>query len=477
MQSISFSENIENYIEENLGSEFLKRYKEYYMSDGVQYLRLSSLIEDKYRIIKNLAAQDVILEQVPGIENAFVVKDENKIAGKTLEFILGKYYLQSLSSMLPPLVLDPKPDEKILDLCAAPGSKTTQIAELMNNRGTLYANEISADRLQSLVFNIDKMSLINTGVLKSKGEELSKNFSNYFDKILVDAPCSALGILQKRGEVSNWWNIQKVEKIVDTQMRLLVSAVKMLKEGGEIVYSTCTLTLEENEYMLHRFMKNYPVELVQFDLPVKSMNGLTKYHGEELNRELTKTHRIVPWEINSEGFFVSKLRKIGETESKKKDSFSKSKNRLINWKNREINSYLVKLADYYGIELDVFEQYNYLMGRDDIYFINSEWESDDLDLFVRVGAKFGSVIKNNILQLNSLASQVIGKYATKNIIDLDDKSMIDIYLKGGVIKRLAGTPGQIIVKYNGYIVGCGVFTGEGLKSQFPRPFRTQEIVI
>ena len=112
----------------------------------------------------------------------------------------------------------------------------------MNNEGTLIANEIQLRRLKALVHNVERMNIVNTGIVHQKGELLSKVYENYFDKILVDAPCSGLGIIQKKDEVTKWWDEKKVNILADLQLKLLIASIKMLKEGGEVVYSTCTLT-------------------------------------------------------------------------------------------------------------------------------------------------------------------------------------------------------------------------------------------
>ncbi|MCU0364422.1 MAG: hypothetical protein MUE93_01955 [Ignavibacteriaceae bacterium] len=137
-------------------------------------------------------------------------------------------------------MLSPTSTDLVLDLCSAPGSKTTQLAEMMDNKGILIVNELEIDRIKALVFNLDKMNFLNYGVLNSRGEILSKYYNSYFDKILVDAPCSGLGIIQKKNEVGKWWSIERVNNLVEIQNKLLVSAIKMLKVGGELVYSTCS---------------------------------------------------------------------------------------------------------------------------------------------------------------------------------------------------------------------------------------------
>lgn len=479
---IELSNNIINYISTHFGQSYLNNYIEYYNSQYKPYLRISQFV-NKEKLIERLKRYGIVLESVHDIPNAYRIISGSEITGKTLEFILGKYYIQSLSSMIPALVLNPCEDDTVLDLCAAPGSKTTQLAELMKNRGTLIANEIAVDRLKSLVFNVDKMSLVNVGILHGKGELLSKQFENRFDKILVDAPCSALGIIQKKGEVSDWWNTRKAQAMSDLQLRLLISAIKMCKVEGEIVYSTCTLTLEENELVIAKVLKNYPVELVEIKLPVKSSRGFSKFGAEDLSDELKKTERIVPWEINSEGFFVAKLRKIDYTGQTERFQRQDTKYDLIKSSSGKIKNYLEAVSNYYGIPRIRFDEYKYLIKSNEVHFVNDGWFSDHLETFNRIGARLGTIDKRGMLQLNSLAAQVFGEAITQNIVELENRTELDIYFSGGTIKKhfwnipSGKTGGQRVVKFGDYILGTAAASKEGLKSQFPRAFRMQEIKI
>ena len=378
--------------------------------------------------------------------------------------------------MIPPLILNPKEEDKVLDLCAAPGSKSTQIAEMMNNRGTLYANEISLERMKGLVFNVDKLNLVNMGVIFHKGELLSKVYQSYFDKILVDAPCSALGILQKKGEVSNWWNTKQVDKIAELQLRLLISAVKMVKVGGEIVYSTCTMTVEENEYVVNKILKNYPVELIDIELPVKSHQGFTSYMEEEFHKDMHKTRRIIPWEINSEGFFITKFRKIDETLHNKKEVIKDRKLELLSAKSTKVLKYLDDVNKQFGISFQVLNSYKYMIKNTDIYFINEGWEAEDLSIFNRVGIQFGNIDKNDKAHLHTNAARVMQNHITKNIIELTTEDELRQYLTGATIKSIKEEFGQKIVKSGENVLGTAIALREGLKSQFPRSMRTHEIV-
>ncbi|MFC2133557.1 RsmB/NOP family class I SAM-dependent RNA methyltransferase [Bacteroidota bacterium] len=472
---IELSENISDYILSLFGEEFLAKYKEYIYSNYTPYLRVSPL-HDSNEIENDLKRYGIELEKIDDVPNAHKIIGGTEYIGKTIEFVIGKYYIQSLSSMIPPLVLNPAENDKVLDLCAAPGSKSTQIAEMMNNRGTLYANEISLERMKGLVFNLDKLNLVNMGVIYHKGELLSKVYQSYFDKILVDAPCSALGIVQKKGEVSNWWNRQKVGRISEIQLRLLISAVKMLKVGGEIVYSTCTMTVEENEFVVNKILKNYPVEILEINLPVKAHPGFLSYLDEEFHEDMHKTKRIIPWEINSEGFFITKLRKTEETIPNKKELIKERGLTLITPKNRKISKYLDDVHIQFGIPFKVLNSFNYMIKSNDIYFINDGWEADNLSVFNRVGIQFGNIDKNDTAHLHTNGARALQQHITKNIFELESEEELRQYMSGATIKSIKAEYGQKVIKYGENILGTAIALREGLKSQFPRSMRTQEIL-
>ncbi len=474
---IELSQHISDYILNTFGEEYLKNFTEFIETDHLTYLRLppENSVQDK--LVKSLARYQIELERHDSVPFAYrVVNDISKI-GKTIEYTIGKYYIQSLSSMIPPMILNPSESDVTMDLCAAPGSKSTQLAEMMKNTGTLYSNEPSPKRIKSLVYNLDRQGLVNMGVIQKYGELLSKNFSGYFDKILVDAPCSGLGIVQKRGEVSNWWTEKAALRLSDTQLRLLISAVKMVKSGGEIVYSTCTLTAEENELVLNTILKKYPVELVEIEFPVKSHPALTQYRGVKLNPEIKKARRIIPWEVNSEGFFIAKLKKTGETEAPEKAEVRSRDVNIINSKHRDIKDHLKYMSDYYGIPLSEFDNYNYMVKSRDINFINADWKYIDPNLFVRIGTKFGTVDKRDACHINTLALRSLGKHITQNKVEIDDPEELTAYMNGGTIKRITELRGQKVIKFGEYVIGTATTSGEGLKSQYPRAMRTHEIVL
>ena len=235
--------------------------------------------------------------------------------GRSLEHLLGYYYVQEIASMLPVLVLEPKPNQIILDLCASPGSKTTQIAAKMQNTGTIIANEINLKRIIILASNMERCGAMNSIITKKEGAALCNRLKKEgleFDKVLVDVPCSGEGTLRSNPATALMWNINTVKQMSKIQKNLLSSAIEVLKKGGELVYSTCTHAPEENEevvdFVLERFKGKMILETIK--LPVKCRFGLTKWSGQEYDNKLTKSCRIYPQDNNTEGFFIAKLRRV-----------------------------------------------------------------------------------------------------------------------------------------------------------------------
>lgn len=467
-----FSEDVDTYFREKFGNDWTEKYDEYLHREPAEYIRVNRLQftqeELTQRLFDGYGIKTKPHETVP---DCLVIEDEQGLAGKTIEHILGGYYIQSLSSMIPPLVLDPKEDERILDLCAAPGSKSTQIAALMNNRGTLVCNEIASERVKSLAFNLERMNVVNTGVVHGKGELLSKTFHSFFDKILVDVPCSGLGVMQKKGEINKWWDLRSVDNLTQIQYRLLVSAGKMLKEEGELVYSTCTLTLEENEQVLESFLKKYPFEILPVELPLPSGPGIPT---DASFADITKTKRLIPWEVNSEGFFVARLKKTAEF-SAPEDSYNKS-TQIQPVSYEKVKKGLEYLTRYFGIEESNLKKYRYINKGLDYFIVDGNWESNPNAYYNKVGLKLGSLDKYGNFILSSISAQLLTDYIKENILDLTAPEALQEYMSGGTVRGEFLQKGQAAVRFRGKIIGTATVTEQGLKSRFPRTLRTQKMV-
>jgi len=231
--------------------------------------------------------------------------------GNTMEHMLGYYYVQGLSSMMPVIAMDARPGERLLDLCAAPGSKATQAAAAMGNSGFMLANDISIHRIKALSANLERCGVANAVVMIRHGQELCRLLAVAgitFDKALVDAPCSGEGIAFKFPAVLETWGMERIRKLSGLQKQLAAGAAKALAHGGEMVYSTCTLAPEEDEAVVDFLVSRCGMEAVRTRLPLESRPGITSWEGADFSEEVAKAHRIYPHESNSEGFFICKLR-------------------------------------------------------------------------------------------------------------------------------------------------------------------------
>lgn len=276
--------------------------------------RINTLKASRDEVISSLLADGFEVEELPWYADAYILKNKTKAELlQTTAVKQGHIYLQGLSSMIPVLVLDPKPEELILDMAAAPGSKTTQIATLMQNTGELSANDKSRDRLYKLKPLLEQQGVTNTKVINVSGEYLWKKLPEYFDRVLVDAPCSMEGrFLATEPKSYEDWSPKKVKMLSSIQKYMLRSAISCTKVGGTIVYSTCTLSPEENEevidWILEKEQENVVLETIRFG-GLETMPGLTKWKTKVFHPEIEKTIRVLPSET-MEGFFVAKFKKI-----------------------------------------------------------------------------------------------------------------------------------------------------------------------
>ncbi|MEK6875555.1 MAG: RsmB/NOP family class I SAM-dependent RNA methyltransferase [Nanoarchaeota archaeon] len=238
--------------------------------------------------------------------------------GNSLEHQLGYYYVQEIVSMLPILALNPKPNEIFLDLCASPGSKTTQAAAKMKNQGLIIANDAKLDRIIILASNLQRCGVSNAILTKKDGSMLCKELLKLskkmeFDKILVDAPCSGEGTLRSSFKTYKMWNIKTISTLSRMQKRLVESAISILKKNGELIYSTCTHAPEENEEVVDFIIKNFPeMEIQKLYLPkeLKTRLGITNWKDKIYSEKVKYSVRIYPQDNNTEGFFIAKFKKI-----------------------------------------------------------------------------------------------------------------------------------------------------------------------
>ena len=268
-------------------------------------LRVNNLKYDIIKLKKYFEEMKIEYEDVPWYGDALIILNTNEKYLKELEiYKKGYIYLQSLSSMIPPLVLEPKENDRVLDLTAAPGSKTTQMASMMNNKGYILANELNKIRCDKLKYNINMQGVTICEVINGKGEEIGKIYKEQFDKVLLDTPCSGEGrfLLQDEKTYSNW-SKKQIKELVEIQKNLFFSAISSLKKGGVMVYSTCTLNKYENEEILNFALNKFDIKIEEIKIDLKNtLKGITKGY----NNEIRNAVRVLPTK-KQEGFFIAKI--------------------------------------------------------------------------------------------------------------------------------------------------------------------------
>jgi tRNA (cytosine49-C5)-methyltransferase len=285
-------------------NEFLK-YSLAYSSKSIRVNTLKISVEE----LRGLLEKDWILRPVSWCKEGFFLQyryEKRFDIGNLPEHQLGYIYVQDAASMIPPVVLDPQPGEVVLDLCAAPGSKTSQIAMYMQNTGVIFANDVTGDRLNPLGLNMQRCGIANVLITLRANRHLQQ----IFDRVLIDAPCSGTGTIRRSLKTLQMWSPGLVSRLVSEQRKLIEQGFSVLKPGGTIVYSTCTQEPEENEGMISWFLERHPdAELLPIELNIKRSDSIMSFNGQEYNPEVSKCLRIYPQDNDTEGFFVAKIRK------------------------------------------------------------------------------------------------------------------------------------------------------------------------
>ena len=381
------------------------------------------------------------LEAHPFIKNGFYY-DLNDEPGKSPYHAAGLFYIQEPSAMMPAFYLEAAPHERVLDLCAAPGGKTTQIAEMMENTGLLVSNEINKDRARILSENIERMGFGNVVCTNMAPDGLSKKFIEFFDRICVDAPCSGEGMFRKNDEAVENWSEENVKMCAARQAEILDEADKMLRPGGRMVYSTCTFSREENE---------------------DTINAFVERHKEY---EVLKEVRFFPHKFKGEGHFVAVLKKNGEEGTLNKDlkpvkGLSEKENKT--YREFEEKYLKVKLSGEF-----------FKMG--DTIYLAPENMPDIKKLYVlRSGLILGEVKKDRFepdhaFALYLLPSMIKDEYVT---VIGEDSDAAAKYLHGETIEDESGVKGYHLITIDGISVGWGKSDGRIIKNHYPKGLRTK----
>ncbi|MCE0573041.1 RsmB/NOP family class I SAM-dependent RNA methyltransferase, partial [Clostridioides difficile] len=282
-----FLEDVEEILKDEY-DDFIKSYEE----SKTTGLRINTLKIDKKKLF-DLGLFD--LNQISWAEEGFYYDDKIDRPGRNPLHEAGAYYLQEPSAMSVIPKADIKEGEKVLDMCAAPGGKSTYILSKLNDTGLLVSNEINVSRIKALGENLERFGARNCIITNTDSNSLRKTFNGYFDKVIIDAPCSGQGMFRKDEVAISDWSHAKVVECQSIQKEIIRDGYKMLKKDGILIYSTCTFSREENEHVINEFISEYP------------------------HAELIEMERLWPHKIKGEGHFVAKIKKLEEEECNVKE--------------------------------------------------------------------------------------------------------------------------------------------------------------
>ena len=289
-------------LDKQYGKDLAKEILEGYAVKRKATFRVNTLKTTSEKVEKVLKDARIEFSKVTWSDNAYIVENATEKELQELDiYENGEIYLQSLSSMLPPIILEPKEGSDILDMAAAPGGKTTQMAALTSNKAHITACEMNKIRAEKLKYNIQKQGISSVYVMETDSRRISDFFS--FDQILLDSPCSGSGTLSTEdSNIEKYFTQKLIEKCIKTQIELLKKAIKVLKPGREMVYSTCSILESENEEIVNKILKSHQCEIVPIEFKGKEDVPL-------LPSKIKGTICVKPTEFY-EGFFVAKIRRI-----------------------------------------------------------------------------------------------------------------------------------------------------------------------
>lgn len=400
------------------------------------------------------------LEQIPWTNDGFYYnKDEQP--GKHVLHEAGAYYIQEPSAMSPAAFLDVREHEFVADLCAAPGGKSTQIASCLNGTGFLLTNELYPSRARVLSQNIERMGIKNAVVLNENTEHLAELFPDYFDKIMVDAPCSGEGMFRKDVAAREEWSVENVSKCAQRQLMILNHAAVMLRYGGSMVYSTCTFSPEENEGVISKFLELHPeFEVEEIPVPEGFSRGSAEWVENikpEIASQLTRTLRIFPHRTRGEGHYIAKLHKRGESGARTLVCIERDKRiRLQEWESfaKECNLLLPQgVYRMFGEEL-------YLVPAQMIDFKNIKVE--------RAGLQLGTVRKGRFEPAHALAMALKESECARSVsLSVEEAGR---FIHGETI-ACGKENGWTLVTVNGCSLGWGKCVNGVMKNHYPKGLR------
>lgn len=406
------------------------------------------------------------LEQVPWARNGYYYGGGTQ-PGKHPYHEAGLYYIQEPSAMAPVGFLEVKPGERVLDLCAAPGGKSTQIGACLQGKGILISNEIHPARAKILSENVERMGLANVCVTNESPQRLAEAFPLYFDKILVDAPCSGEGMFKKNEIALTEWSPENVELCAARQDEIMDEAAKMLIPGGRLVYSTCTFAEAENEGTIGRFLERHP----EFAL----VRGLQFSVGNDAGevRRFDGMLRLYPHQIRGEGHFLAVLQK--ERTGMPADRVLPACGLAKAVPEKECREWTAFSAEtlrgsvgecVYGME----DSGQYLRFGDHLYFVPSEFPDMKGIKVLRPGLHLGETKKNRFEPSHALAL-ALGAQDVKSVYRMNSEDGLTLAYINGQTFSAEGEKGWYLICVDGISLGWGKLAGGIMKNHYPKGLR------
>ena len=408
-------------------------------------------------------------KEIPWVKEGFYFEEEKgvlttpslsniekiKSISKNPYYFAGLYYIQEPSAMTPAMVAGIKPGDKVLDLCAAPGGKSTQAASYLQGEGLLVSNDFSASRVKALQKNIEVSGIDNVLITNEDPKNLSKVYIEYFDKIIVDAPCSGEGMFRRDSAVFRAYLGRGPEFFTGLQVSILNEAAKMLKPGGTLVYSTCTYSKVEDEGSLSEFLENHP------DFKIDKINA---DFGFEESKILPGTIRLFPHKIKGEGHFVARLKKDER-------ALEKDENKTKDKKKRKSLKLPEELLEFLGKIKRDWDYERIFINKDYAYYLPKDALIDKSLHYIRTGLLLGEIKKNRFEPFQALAMNIkFNEWENPLNLSATDERVIK-YLKGETIEADDEYMGIRLVCVDGFSLGFVKQNKKSCKNKYYQGWR------
>lgn len=432
-----------------------------------------------------LQAQGFVLSEVEGLPEFLRVIGGPHSVADTLENWLGLFYIQQASTGVAAPLLAPRPGERVLDLCAAPGGKTTHIADLMQDRGCIVAVDRNEDRIRALLGNMYRT--VHPNVLVVAGDGRSLPDGALFDRVLVDAPCSAEGTLRRKGGKPRRQTAKFRRQVPLRQEALLRRAIALTRPGGTILYSTCTFAPEENEAVVDRVLKDAPVILEPITIEAPCAAGLTSFEDQQFDRSLAGACRIYPHHFDSGGLFLARLRRLGGNESPGSDVVDAAA--LPGWSPvppafpdgrtdpaaaaETIKVAFDRLESLFGIGAGVRGDFGWIVRGADLWVHRCEswplgsWDSSDRWRVVSVGLRAMVPDYRNRPRPTNDLFRLLERAILPKLVSLSVDQWAKL-LNGEDIEVSGVESGFVPLGLQGHVAGRGLVRGETVRHEIPK---------